>query len=569
MKRYLLSLSVLSLLAVACTLDEPVTSQSMEENYYQTVQQCRTGLNACYTNIRNIFVNRAYFSITDVTTDVMFTTQTYNTNAILQVSTASPQFGTTMWNHSYQGIMRANAMMDAIDRAPLTDSQKAPLLAEAVVLRALFYYVLTNNFGDVPFYEEKVTEANNTRIAQLPRMDRRMIRRTMMDELEYWILEREALDLVRTNDPSNSQAYRCGAALGLMLGGKMALWNEDWARAVRFFEKLEDIYGFGAGNPDGSLEQYPLSDIPFGKSKTSEVIFEIYNTSAPYSIQVSGTLAGICTPYRGTTLSDDADVDEVDLDELLSESDYYDGVGIPELGGDAKTSQPLRPTSHFYKDLMSLNSGDRRGVSYNPLTGEYLPGRGGYLAYGWEGYLAGEDRSETEPSFHLFNSCVPTGTDPAGVPTRAYLGEKFWCMGMHYTMDVNTYKVFRYAGALMGLAEAWFQLGDADKCCLYMNQIKRRAGIPEKQPTDFASEDDLMKEIQDENAREFFGEFQRKHDLVRWGIWYDSVLKYNAVGNENLRKNIKPCHEYYPIAADQITYSGGALDNREYNKYGL
>lgn len=564
MKKLIFAIIAFSALAVSCSLDENVISSSTEKNYFKTVQQCQTGLNACYTNIRNIFVQRAYFSITDVTTDVMFTTQTYNTNAILQVTTASPQFGTTMWNHSYQGIMRANAMIEAIEAAPLTDKQKAPLIGEAVVLRALFYYVLTNNFGDVPFYEEKVTEANNSRIAHLPRMDRHMIRETMMDELEEWILERKALDLVRTNDPKNGQAYRCGAALGLMLGGKMALWNEDWARAVRFFEKLEDIYGGGAGNPEGSLEQYPLSDVQFGKSKTQEVIFEIYNMAAPYSIQVSGNLAGICMPYRGTTLAEDPDEDDVDIDELLSESDYYDGVGIPSLGGDAKTSRPLRPTSHFYKDLMSFNSGDRRGASYDPVTGEYRPGGGGYLAYGWEGWLPEEDRNVVAPTYHTFNG---SGTRQA--PTTPYLGEKFWCFGMHYTMDTNTYKVFRFAGALMGLAEAWFQLGDLGKSCLYMNQIKRRAGIPEMSPADFASEDDLMEEIRNENAREFFGEFQRKHDLVRWGIWYESVLKYNAVGNTRLRNNIRPCHEYYPIAADQITYSGGALDNKEYNKYGL
>ena len=103
-----------------------------------------------------------------------------------------------------------------------------------------------------------------------------------------------------------------------------------------------------------------------------------------------------------------------------------------------------------------------------------------------------------------------------------------------------------------------------------------RAGIPVVSPEDFDSPADLFEEIQNEYARELFGEFQRKHDLVRWGIWYDSVMKYNvgptADGGENntaLGKNIKPCHEYYPIPSDQITYSGGALDNDEYNRYGL
>ena len=53
-------------------------------------------------------------------------------------------------------------------------------------------------------------------------------------------------------------------------------------------------------------------------------------------------------------------------------------------------------------------------------------------------------------------------------------------------------------------------------------------------------------------------------------------MKYNvgpkADGGEDntvMELYIKPCHEYYPIPDEQIVYSGGALDNDEYNKWGL
>jgi hypothetical protein len=38
---------------------------------------------------------------------------------------------------------------------------------------------------------------------------------------------------------------------------------------------------------------------------------------------------------------------------------------------------------------------------------------------------------------------------------------------------------------------------------------------------------------------------------------------------EELLKNIKPCHRYLPIHDTQVIYSGYALDNKEYNQYGL
>ena len=74
----------------------------------------------------------------------------------------------------------------------------------------------------------------------------------------------------------------------------------------------------------------------------------------------------------------------------------------------------------------------------------------------------------------------------------------------------------------------------------------------------------LMEEIRCECARELFGEFQRKFDLVRWGIWYDRTTQYNS--GSYLKNNIRPCHRYLPIPSDQIAKSGYALDNKEYEE---
>ena len=142
---------------------------------------------------------------------------------------------------------------------------------------------------------------------------------------------------------------------------------------------------------------------------------------------------------------------------------------------------------------------------------------------------------------------------------------------MQYTSDSNSYKLFRYAGAVLGLAEAWFQKEDDVKACRYLNEVRTRAGLDPVTPSSFASRSELFHEIQNEYARELFGEWQRKHDLVRWGVWYDYVMEYNVTGENNtrLKRNIKPCHEYYPIPDKEVVNSSGRLDNKEYNRYGL
>ena len=74
-------------------------------------------------------------------------------------------------------------------------------------------------------------------------------------------------------------------------------------------------------------------------------------------------------------------------------------------------------------------------------------------------------------------------------------------------------------------------------------------------------------EIQKERGRELLGEFQRKFDLVRWGIWYQ--MTYDYTNYSTLKENMLPCHEYYPIPDKEVVYSGGALDNKAYNEYGM
>ena len=564
MKRFIYAV-VSGLMICSCTLDEKIISSSVPDKFYQTPEECIAGLNGCYTNVRNILNNRRYFTITECQSDLMYIDRNDQPDATLQVSPSNPQFATAMWQYCYQGVMRANAMEAAILRAPFSEEEKAPLLAETIVLRSFFYYILTINFGDVPFYKEEVTDENNRRIAQLPRMSASDTRNELIDDLREWVLDKEVLDRKRTNDADNSQRYRFGAAVGLMLGGKMCLWEERWSDAVDFFSELEEIYGNGAGNPAGVLDKYPLSDIPFSNRQVPESILEISNIAVDFGLQVTGNLAVICTPQRTSlTVNEDSENE----DDEFNEEDYYRGIGIPELGSAARTQTPIRPTKRFYQVLMPYTSTDRRRAQYD-ANGIKLNESGGYLAWGWPGYSREDNREEADPQWMFFDGGKAT--------SRPYLGNKFWCFGMQYTNDSNSYKFFRFAGALLGLSEAWLQKGDHDMACAYLNEVRRRAGLDSISSS--LDADQLLAEIQDENARELFGEFQRKHDLVRWGLWYEYVVNYNAAvksdetpygeNNTRLRDNIRPCHEYYPIPDEQITYSNGALDNDEYNKYGL
>lgn len=308
------------------------------------------------------------------------------------------------------------------------------------------------------------------------------------------------LPQIRTSD---QEMNNCGAAMGWMMIAKMAAWNKDWDDVVYACEHLEAIYG--------DLMQYPYTDVMFRNKNTPESIFEINHEweegGIEYSVSSNLAIAAIVMPYPkqdGTSI--------------------YAGVTIPELGDRCRCWVPVRPSTYMKSSIAPTNTGDiRRNIN---------------ISRGWNG----------------------TSFDGGA----SWMGEKFWCFGMYHNYDNNNYKIFRYADALLLLAEAWCEKGDYSKSVTYLNKVRERAQID---PYVFITSVKLRGEIRDERARELFGEFGRKYDLVRWGIWYDQMLAYNTYNL--VQQNIRPCHEYYPIPDVQCARSGRVLSNPEYEKYNL
>lgn len=256
----------------------------------------------------------------------------------------------------------------------------------------------------------------------------------------------------------------------------------------------------------GNLDQYPLEDIMFKNKNTPESIFEVQYTYSETGLQVTTNAAAITMPTRGSGA-------------------IYDGVEIPELGDRATTWTALRPNNYFFQAVQRRDSEDRRLA----------------LNLAWE-YNGVPFRSAT---------------------TLPWLGPKFWSFNMFNTADGNNQKVFRYADALLMQAENYMELGDYPQSLRYLNMVRHRAGLPDYS---FRNIDLLREEIQKERGRELLGEYQRKYDLVRWGIWYQ--MTYDYTDYASVKTNILPCHEYYPIPDVEVVKSNYNLDNKAYEYYG-
>ena len=566
-------------------------ADSQPSTYYKTVPQCKTGLNGCYIPLKSLYGNGDYFEVCEVAADLIYHNSDSYYDGMCHYTQSIPRFGNSIWTQGYLGVMRCNAMYAAIERAPLTDAEKAPLFAECVVLRAFYYYILTINFGDVPYYFEEVTDANNDRISQMPRKPAKELRAELMDQLDYWLLEKKALPFVKTYDPSND--YRIGSMVGLTIAGKLAMWNKRFDKAIEFFAPIEQVYG--TLNVDGeykardALMGYDPKDVMFRNRYTAESILELPGYAKDYGFRQTQQLASRCTPMRTSTAntaegSEDGDDTMIEEDgvDYSQKDDIYDGIRIPELGINARTTSPYLPTVYFCHTLMPYNAKDKRRAVYDPASSTAtaaveIEGGGGWLAWcykGWKDLTLDINDPNNPAGGHFFGKSGSKTGQP-------YLGDKFWCPGMLYTQDSNNLKIFRFAHVILDLAEANMRVGNWDLAFDYLNASKQRAGM-DIMSGGHSDEIQFMKELQEESARELFGEFTRRHNLVRWGIWYDQVVNYSKYPSDtkNVSKGGKdndivsyvkegPCREYYPIPDQQIVLSNYNLDNKEYEKYGL
>ena len=128
-------------------------------------------------------------------------------------------------------------------------------MAEGVVIRSFYYWLLTCIFGDVPFYTKEVADQQVMQeIAHMGRMSAKETRDYLIDELQRYV---PSMDQVRSSEVADN---RMGAAMGWMMIAKLAQWNHRWDDALKALGELEKIYG--------DLQQYPLEDIMFRNKNT-------------------------------------------------------------------------------------------------------------------------------------------------------------------------------------------------------------------------------------------------------------------------------------------------------------
>lgn len=241
MKKYILLLVAAATMSSCYDLDQYPHDQLSTGTFWKTEAHAHQGMVAMYATLRNENVFGAYYNqdgLSDIAAD-------YNNWQYPLVLKGTYTDGTTIvnnkWQSAYNGIFRANLLLQNIDNVTMPDDQKAIYKGEAKFIRALYYFHLLDFYGGVPLYDESTIVSNEFMEMKHPRSTEEDTRKFILNDLQ------EAINVLPTKWESTEYG-RATRGAAVALRGKVKLFGKDYAGALADFEDIVlDRNGHGYG----------------------------------------------------------------------------------------------------------------------------------------------------------------------------------------------------------------------------------------------------------------------------------------------------------------------------------
>lgn len=148
---YSLLVSALSLCGCTKFLDTTPTDFISPVNYFKTETDINTALTGVYDVLgKSGTYGRTFYFENDQSDEWFESRSTVTTGLQISSITTSDLTVSTAWTLLYSGIARANVFLENVDKAEMDAKKKSVAKGEAMFLRAYYYFLLANNWGDVP-----------------------------------------------------------------------------------------------------------------------------------------------------------------------------------------------------------------------------------------------------------------------------------------------------------------------------------------------------------------------------------------------------------------------------------
>lgn len=479
MKKELYTLLILGgLILSSCSssfLDLYPETSVTSGTFYKTSEQFEQAINSAYVGLRNICFDGMFMD--EMRSDNAFYTlysaersrYNYLEKIALFIDDETSANGVAIndrWVSDYSNIAKANAILDRADASEMTDAEKTSYKAEALFLRAFYYFDLVKCFGGVPLSLHEVT---NTESAFLARSS---------EEDCYTQILKDVTDAI---------------SLGLPIPSKFPA--DNGGRATMGAAKMLRAYvNMTKSTPDYTTTETDLKDITKMNYKLLSNYADCFN---PKNKNMEETI--LDAQYTEDGSSDQYSTYPFcmapkcsNLEDMMgSGGSNYSIMGIPR-GTSGGWVVPTKRMVDSYED------GDLR-----------LP----------ESIVVVEGHSEGENFYYEKFVDAKGYTCPNGKDYR-YMVKKYYHPPYTYSLRANeNFPIYRYSGALLLLSECLVDEGKASEALPYINQVRARAGLK-------ALSSCSLENVSNEMKHELAFENHRWSDLKRMGKAKSVMAEY-------------------------------------------
>ncbi|GAA4343587.1 RagB/SusD family nutrient uptake outer membrane protein [Flaviaesturariibacter amylovorans] len=268
-KHFVLMLLSFGFLFSCSKLDETVYSSIAQTNFYKTASDAEAGLTSVYSSFADMYSGPSMVLVPDFSADQVYPRPVVGRNTLTMFNydanyTTQRSFNRTLespldiWQHTYTGIERANWVISKVPGVAMNASRRDQIVGEALFLRALFYFTLARNFGDVPV---KTTPTLNETDAFTAKSARADVYRQIYEDLD------KAAGFLPAYSASIPKG-RPSKEAAMALHAKAALYDEKWDVAL---QKAQQV--ISSGRYSLIPEVKDLYDVAREAAARQEVLF--------------------------------------------------------------------------------------------------------------------------------------------------------------------------------------------------------------------------------------------------------------------------------------------------------
>lgn len=430
----------------------------------------------------------------------------------------SPTTGNDPYGALFAGVQRANVLLRYIDEVPasgITEEDRSMIKGEALFLRAYQYFLLVNNYKEVPLriIPSNEDESNKPAASEA----------SLWEQVEKDFKAAINCNLPVTRSGNEKGRVEKGAAIAML--AKVYLTQHKYPEAKEQLDLLLKA-PYYPGRYD--LMENFAENFTTAKENNEESVFELQYSS-------------------------DGDLTWGNESGINLGSSIPQFIGPVVAGGWAKLMPSAFAVGSFMSEERPAGSDtkyDKRmyaSLFFNPeplgdvIKNENWYGDNHSMKALWDGN-AGKMADSSTPTFSMGD-----GMFLLKKYTAYYVNDAAADNMGNKEGKANNIRVMRFAEVLLMYAEACAKTNDVTGANFALKLIRKRAGLAEKTFT----QDQLMDQIEHQCLLEFFGEGHRFEDLKRW-YTSDKIKEIFKANAKQGADNFQEKHRYYPIPTGEL-----------------